>query len=48
MDDKETCSWCTDEVLDSSLVEIQDGARICPQCVKDFWEEDVQHDESVV
>jgi len=28
----ETCSWCTAEVLDSSLVEVADGARICPEC----------------
>jgi hypothetical protein len=32
MNDMETCSWCTTEVLDSTLVEIEDGARICGEC----------------
>lgn len=33
-EDYETCSWCTAEVLEESLLEIQggDGARICPLC----------------
>jgi len=35
--DPETCSWCTDEVEDSTLIEIpetlgSDCARICPRC----------------
>lgn len=30
--DDETCSWCTTEVPDSTLVETQDGARICRVC----------------
>lgn len=28
----ETCSWCTNEVLDSTLRETPDGARICVEC----------------
>lgn len=35
MSEWETCSWCTDLVLDSSLREAQDGARICSDCQKD-------------
>lgn len=36
--DFETCSWCTTEVLDEYLTEIADGARICPECVRDAQE----------
>lgn len=36
--DYETCSWCTTEVLDSSLKELPaphgDGARLCPDCYR--------------
>jgi formylmethanofuran dehydrogenase subunit E len=28
----ETCSWCTEPVLNSSLRETNDGARICRAC----------------
>lgn len=35
-DDLETCSWCTTEVPDSSLTELDDGARICPSCAKEL------------
>lgn len=31
--DMETCSWCTDEVPDSSLREQKDGARVCKNCL---------------
>lgn len=31
--DPETCSWCTEEVEDATLVMTMDGARICPICV---------------
>ena len=30
--DPETCSWCTDEVEDSTLVMTSEG-RLCPACV---------------
>lgn len=30
----ETCSWCTAPVLDASLREQPDGARICRDCVR--------------
>lgn len=30
----ETCSWCTQPVLDSSLRQQPDGARICRDCVR--------------
>lgn len=32
MGDWETCSWCSTEVLDSSLTELSDGARVCAVC----------------
>ncbi len=32
MTDMETCSWCTDEVPDSTLKEQPDGARLCRAC----------------
>ena len=32
MDNYETCSWCSDEVLDEELSEIEDGARLCDIC----------------
>lgn len=28
----ESCSWCTETVLDAELVEQPDGARICAEC----------------
>ena len=28
----ETCSWCTEPVLDATLRETRDGARICRTC----------------
>lgn len=31
----ETCSWCTAEVLDSTLREIIDGSRLCKECWRD-------------
>lgn len=33
----ETCSWCTQPVLDRTLREMPDGARICRDCYSDFW-----------
>lgn len=30
----ETCSWCATSVLDSSLREQPDGARICSDCAR--------------
>lgn len=35
MNDYETCSWCLGEVLDASLTEIDDGARLCKPCLSD-------------
>lgn len=32
MEDLETCSWCTAEVPDETLIEQPDGARLCEQC----------------
>jgi hypothetical protein len=34
--DMETCSWCLDEVPDSTLRERPDGARICRRCRDDL------------
>lgn len=34
-EDLETCSWCTAEVPDDTLVEAEDGARICQVCDDD-------------
>lgn len=31
-EDLETCSWCTTEVPDDTLIELEDGARICRDC----------------
>lgn len=38
MGDWETCSWCTQEVLDEVLRTVRDGdgARICPDCQRDL------------
>ncbi len=33
--DTETCSWCCDEVLYTSLVEAPDGAMVCRTCKRD-------------
>lgn len=33
--DRETCSWCVDEVPDVSLTTIVDGARLCRSCLAD-------------
>lgn len=48
--DMETCSWCTDEVPDATLVEQPDGARICKACVSeegvDADNEDAERDRS--
>lgn len=34
-EDLETCSWCTAEVPDVTLTELEDGARICRDCVEE-------------
>lgn len=36
MDDYETCSYCTVEVLDTELTDQPDGARICRACLRDL------------
>lgn len=43
MPDYETCSWCGTEVLDRTLREAHDGARLCPVC----WDE-YQDDPSAI
>ena len=35
-DDPETCSWCTNVVEDSSLKDLDDGARVCDNCYIEF------------
>jgi hypothetical protein len=34
--DPETCSWCLDEVEDSTLTDQPDGQRICRACVREL------------
>lgn len=39
----ETCSWCTEEVLDASLTEQEDGSRVCEDCADDEKTKVVDH-----
>lgn len=39
MNDYESCSWCLTEVPDSELVELPDGARVCPPCKREADQE---------
>ena len=32
----ETCSWCVEAVLDSTLREAPDGARLCRACWREL------------
>lgn len=33
--DMETCSYCLTEVEDSELEELEDGARVCSECISE-------------
>lgn len=40
--DPETCSWCTEEVEDSSLTDTSEG-RLCKDCIQEVICEPVKY-----
>jgi hypothetical protein len=40
--DPETCSWCTEEVEDSSLTDTSEG-RLCKECVNEVVCDDIKY-----